>query len=73
MVSLETKIKKRDKFQPGLKTCYPKAGIQSKQVLTQNKFSVLEDKAENDPCLIVVGDSLVKHQDKAFYAFLGRR
>ena len=42
-------------------------------VVMRNKFQVLEDKVRDEPGVILVGDSLVRHQDEENILLSGKK
>ena len=66
MAGVESKIDDSGCFQIVKKGSKIRACAAYSGVVTSNAFQVLEDEVMDEPSLILVGDSLVRHQDEEF-------
>ena len=67
-----TKLEKND-FQRVKRGSKVERGASYSGVVMRNKFQVLEDKVRDEPGVILVGDSLVRHQDEENILLSGKK
>ena len=63
---IENRLQGMNSFQPVRRGARSQAAPSYSSVVMRNRFQVLEDEVRDDPSIILVGDSLVRHQDKEF-------
>ena len=63
---VESKVDDSECFQSVRKGAKVKRCVKYSDVVTSNAFQVLEDEVTDEPSLILVGDSLIRHQDEEF-------
>ena len=63
---IENKLADSDGFQTVKRGGKVEAGNNNSSIVTRNRFHVLEDEVRDEPSLILVGDSLIRHQDEEF-------
>lgn len=73
MVILKTKVQDRSIFQPARKTCEQIVGVQAENVPTNNRFNAMLDGVQDDPCIILVGDSPVIYLYQECKGYYGTR
>ena len=68
ITGVEHKVESSDGFQRVRRGARVVAGVSYSGVVTRNRYHVLEDEVrdEPEPSLMLVGDSLVRHQDEEF-------
>ena len=66
MVKVETRLEDRDGFQPVRRGSKVKVSTSNSSVSVNNRFQVLEDQVQDDPSIILLGDSLIRHQEEEF-------
>ncbi len=73
IAEVESKIDDSECFQTVRKREKVKVSASCSVIATSNAFQVLEDEVRDEPSLILVGDSLVRHQDEEFCIKCPRR
>ena len=66
IAEVESKIDDSELFKVVRKGAKAMACVTDSGVVTRNTFQVLEDEVSDEPSLILVGDSLIRHQDDEF-------
>jgi hypothetical protein len=66
IAGVESKIDESECFKMVRKGSKIKACAKYNGVVTSNAFQVLEDEVSDEPSLMLVGDSLIRHQDEEF-------
>ena len=64
IVRTESKLDERKGFQCTWKGAKVQTSVSYTSVVTRNKFYVLEDETCDEPGFVLVGDSLIRHQDE---------
>ena len=66
IAGVESKIDQSDCFKMVKKGGKVKPCVKYSDIVTKNAFQVLEDEVRDEPSLVLVGDSLIRHQDEEF-------
>ena len=66
IAGVENKMDESDCFKIVKKGGKIKPCAKDSNIVTSNAFQVLEDEVRDEPSLVLVGDSLIRHQDEEF-------